>query len=356
MMYSFRVAAFLLFSLSLSGAASIYESEHCPTLKADFTRRQLNEWSSSTPFTIADGGDGNDKAKHVPVLTISEDGGSFTIVVGNGNEENGVWHPQVASDDPDVVHFVTHIYAEDQDGNVIYMRTLNPQEGEPASLTTLVPEGVTELTPYAFCNLHGLWVGDAVSTGGTEQTDRISSCAESDVLQWVEGAWPSVKADLERQQKVTFGSDAPYTESDSEKHTPFITFNGDGTASILVGSVDGGIHPMLGSADGVEEPHWITEVYIVDDQDNFITLKTLDPTGVDEAAFDFSVPENAQNLTAYIWCNIHGLYVGPTVNVTSIDSTQEAGSGKTQENVNSASEVLASIGSSVVAVLLTHLM
>eukprot|EP00804_Cyclotella_cryptica_P001293 CCRYP_017902-RA/>CCRYP_017902-RA protein AED:0.05 eAED:0.05 QI:0/0/0.5/1/0/0.5/2/618/275 len=220
MLMYYCIATILLSSLSLSGAASNYESEHCPTLKADFTRRQLNEWSSSTPFTIADGGDGNDKAKHVPVLTISEDGGNFTIVVGNGNEENGVWHPQVASDDPNVVHFVTHIYAEDQasffDGNVIYMRTLNPQAGEPATITTLVPEGVTELTPYSFCNLHGLWVGDTVSTGGTEQTDRIITCAGSDALEWVEGAWPSVKADLQRQQMVTFGSDAPYTESDSE--------------------------------------------------------------------------------------------------------------------------------------------
>lgn len=114
MMFCYLATIICLSSFSLSAAASTYESEHCPTLKADFARRQLAEWASSTPFTIANGGDGYDKAKHVPVLTLSEDGGSFTIVVGNGNEENGVWHPQVASDDPDVVHFVSHIYVEDQ--------------------------------------------------------------------------------------------------------------------------------------------------------------------------------------------------------------------------------------------------
>ncbi|KAL7521287.1 hypothetical protein ACHAWX_005957 [Stephanocyclus meneghinianus] len=341
----------------MSAAASTYASEHCPTLKADFARRQLAEWASSTPFTIANGGDGYDKAKHVPVLTLSEDGGSFTIVVGNGNEENGVWHPQVASDDPDVVHFVSHIY----DGNVIFMRTLNPQAGEPATVTGLVPEGITALTPFEFCNKHGLWMGDTVSTGGVEQTDRIITCSESDALQWVEGAWTSLKADFERQQRNTFGSDAPYTETDSEKHTPFITVNGDGTASILVGSVDGGIHPMVGSADGVEEPHWITEVFIVDDQDNFITLKALDPTGVDQAAIAFSLPENSLSVTAYIWCNIHGLYVGPTVNITSTDSIQEtagsdevqetAGSDEAEDKSNSASGILATSSLSAVAAL-----
>ena len=113
---------------------------------------------------------------------------------------------------------------------------------------------------------------------------------------------------------------------------------------------------MIGSADGVEEPHWITEVYVVDDQDNFISLKTLDPTGVDQATFEFSVPENAQNLTAYIWCNIHGLYAGPTVNVTSIDSTEGALSGETEVKANSASAVLAFVSSSVVAVLVAQFM
>ena len=49
-----------------------------------------------------------------PVLTLSEDGSSATIVVGNGDEEDGVWHPMIASDDPNAVHFITHIMVKDQ--------------------------------------------------------------------------------------------------------------------------------------------------------------------------------------------------------------------------------------------------
>ena len=32
----------------------------------------------------------------------------------NGDEEDGVWHPMIASDDPSTVHFITHIMVKDQ--------------------------------------------------------------------------------------------------------------------------------------------------------------------------------------------------------------------------------------------------
>ena len=84
-------------------------SKFCPTLYSDFTRRQLSEFNSPDgPFGISGG------AKHVPVLTLSDDGKTATVVVGNGNEEGGIWHPMVASDDPETVHFITHILVKDQ--------------------------------------------------------------------------------------------------------------------------------------------------------------------------------------------------------------------------------------------------
>lgn len=95
--------AFLSFASTVTGVRVL--SEHCSTIKADFARRQLNEWNSTEAFTIGSircpDGVGN-----VPVLTVSEDGSSFQIDVPIGS--------QVATDDPDTVHFVTHTYAEDQ--------------------------------------------------------------------------------------------------------------------------------------------------------------------------------------------------------------------------------------------------
>jgi desulfoferrodoxin (superoxide reductase-like protein) len=100
------------------------------------------------------------------------------------------------------------------------------------------------------------------------------------------------------------------------KHTPYITFNDSAnTATVLVGSEEGEIHPMVGSLDGVTEPHWITEIWIVDDQGFTQKLNALDPTGVEYASIEFTPPSDSKTLTAYIWCNIHGLYVGPTVDV-----------------------------------------
>ncbi len=49
----------------------------------------------------------------MPFLSVSEDGLTGSVVVGNG-DDGGVWHPMVASDDPAVVHFVTHIMVQDQ--------------------------------------------------------------------------------------------------------------------------------------------------------------------------------------------------------------------------------------------------
>ena len=165
------------------------------------------------------------------------------------------------------------------------------------------------------------------------------------------GAWPSVHADFMRQQKETYGSDVPFTEDDGEKHTPYITLANDGkSAYIFVGKEDGGpVHPMVGSSDGIAEPHWITELYVVDQDDNIIVMKSLDPTGVNEARMEFDVPDDVDSLTAYSWCNIHGLWVGPTVEVEMDDSEEEKGDGMAQETKSStaAGGVVSSIGSAL---------
>lgn len=139
-----------------------------------------------------------------------------------------------------------------------------------------------------------------VPVSETETSAASDGCAVSD---FAEGAWPSVHADFLRLQAEVFQSETPFTEADGEKHTPYITVNDDGTSSILVGKVGGEIHPMNGSSDGVTEPHWITEIYVVDQDDNIVAMKSLDPTGVTEATMTFDTPEGATTLQAYSWCS-----------------------------------------------------
>jgi len=99
------------------------------------------------------------------------------------------------------------------------------------------------------------------------------------------------------------------------KHIPYITLNEDGvTGSIIVGVEPDPVHPMIGSVDGITDPHWITEVYVVDaDTGKIITMKSLDPTGVDAATMEFDIPTGTESIVAYEWCNIHGLWESPKV-------------------------------------------
>lgn len=94
-------------------------SEYCPTIYADFVRRQLAYFSPDGIYVAQEG----ESQKHTPFLTLSDDGTSATVVVGNGDEEGGVYHPMTASADPDEVHFVTHILVKDQVRN---LQQINP--------------------------------------------------------------------------------------------------------------------------------------------------------------------------------------------------------------------------------------
>eukprot|EP00571_Detonula_confervacea_P017211 CAMPEP_0172312200 /NCGR_PEP_ID=MMETSP1058-20130122/17014_1 /TAXON_ID=83371 /ORGANISM="Detonula confervacea, Strain CCMP 353" /LENGTH=348 /DNA_ID=CAMNT_0013025593 /DNA_START=40 /DNA_END=1086 /DNA_ORIENTATION=+ len=336
-------------TLLVSAASTVFAaSEFCPTMYADFHRRQLAHFSDEV-FVLEEGA----SAKHIPFLTLSDDSKTGTIVVGNGGEEGGIWHPMSASDDPDQVHFVTHIMVKDQDGKVVILESMDPTVEAPATMTFAVPAGVTQLTPYEWCNLHGLWKGEPVMVP-TEQLEKGSSavCGASD---YAKEAWPSVHADFMRQQKDTFNSTTPFTETDGVKHTPYITLKDDGTASILVGNIDVALHPMNGSPDGIAEPHWITEIYVVDQSGNIVAMSSLDDTGVDTATLDFEVPEGAESVQAYAWCNIHGLWKGSVVEVETTASDGEQSEIESSDGDAASATATASAGFAVGAALLVTL-
>ena len=176
----------------------------------------------------------------------------------------------------------------------------------------------TNIKQLICSNIHGLWVGETVSIPVTTAEARSGS-SDCEVSQYPEGAWESVHADFLRQQKETYQSDTPFKEEDGVKHIPYITLNEDGvTGSIIVGVEPDPVHPMIGSADGITDPHWITEVYVVDaDTGKIITMKSLDPTGVDAATIEFDIPAGTESIIAYEWCNIHGLWESPKVETTT---------------------------------------
>lgn len=275
----------------------------CNTMHEEYVRRQLQDYGSETPFDETSG------TKHVPYITV--DGTTATVVVGNGDVEGGVWHPMVNSDDPTEVHFITHMYVVDQDANIIAMKTMDPALGGPATMTFEIPAHTSTVTAYEWCNLHGLWVGPTVAVTPANDAPH-AECTKDNPLPNSYGAFA---ADFVRlQQLPPFISTIPYSGGNN-KHTPFITLKSNFSGEVCVG-VEGLMHPMKGNADvsDGEDVHWITDIYVLNQDQNIVAMKSLDPSDVDTACMDFIFsPEDATELTAYSWCNIHGLWIGPTV-------------------------------------------
>lgn len=174
-------------------------------------------------------------------------------------------------------------------------------------------------------------------------------------------AWTSVHADFLRLQNSTFESESAFAESDGVKHTPYMTFseitNGKAkVAKVLVGKIEGGpLHPMVGLDDGelagVDEPHWITEIYIVDQDGTIVAMHSLDVgEDVEMATAAFDVPDGAETLQAYAWCNLHGLWGGPVVSTTVDESSSTSPSSSS--GASSPSAVVARAAALAATVLL----
>jgi len=225
----------------------------------------------------------------------------------------------VASNDSATVHFVTHIYVVDQDGDIVGMDALDPVQGAPAMAEFDIPNGTLALQAYEWCNKHGLWQGPVVNVISTLSTEATCSKDDIDVA-----AYDSYDADFRRRQAMDpFQKAEPYTEADGKKHTPYIEVVNN-TAIVTVG--DGSpFHPMKDSSDP-SEVHFVTHIWVVDQAGNIVVMRNLDPYGVDKATITFGLPSNATSLTAYEFCNLHGLWKGPTVSITNDDSDLNAGS------------------------------
>ena len=131
---------------------------------------------------------------------------------------------------------------------------------------------------------------------------------------------PTLEAELKRRQLSEFGEEDPY--DDLSKHTPFIEVDGS-EAVVTVGSEVYAFHPMTHSSDPAVV-HWINYIYVVDQNGDIIESVTLSPKE-SKAEIRFTIPDGVESITAYEFCNKHGLWKGPTVNLdaTSNDTSEE---------------------------------
>ena len=80
--------------------------------------------------------------KHIPSVSVN---GNDVVITAN----------HVMTEE----HYIQFMWLKDTKTNeVVLAQELTPSEDQPI-LKAKVPSGV-ELTPYLFCNLHGLWKGE----------------------------------------------------------------------------------------------------------------------------------------------------------------------------------------------------
>ena len=136
---------------------------------------------------------------------------------------------------------------------------------------------------------------------------------------------------LRRQEFEDFSTSGPFTVVNGTKHTPYITFNQDGSkATVTVGDGDvvGGVyHPVKPSAYP-DEVHFVTHIWVLDQDENVIVLDATDPSsGTTPVTFTFDTPEGVTSMVAYEWCNLHGLWMGPEVTVPIDNSATQRAAG-----------------------------
>lgn len=57
-------------------------------------------------------------------------------------------------------HWIELVFVTDEGGEVAACAKFTPTDAE--ALLSFAPEAGKTYTPYAYCNLHGLWKGDSV--------------------------------------------------------------------------------------------------------------------------------------------------------------------------------------------------
>eukprot|EP00944_MAST-04C_sp_MAST-4C-sp1_P006407 g6407.t1 len=88
---------------------------------------------------------------HTPVLTKNSDG-SVTVKVN---------HVMVAADGEKDDHWIEYVYARDSAGTIVAIQKFVPTDENP-TITFTPAEGAGTITPFSYCNKHGMWKGSSL--------------------------------------------------------------------------------------------------------------------------------------------------------------------------------------------------
>jgi desulfoferrodoxin (superoxide reductase-like protein) len=114
------------------------------------SRADALEGQQASVYSVSDPGPWAGKeGSHVPSMAVAAQ-----ISV---DSSHGMTKDQADTDD----HWITTVYVKDQDGVVIHLQEFDGSE-EVATISFAPPESTSQVTAFAYCNLHGLWQSDAM--------------------------------------------------------------------------------------------------------------------------------------------------------------------------------------------------
>lgn len=118
----------------------------------------------------------------------------------------------------------------------------------------------------------------------------------------VNNDWETRATELEALTEVrTEANPGPWSEKVGG-HLPAVEFDMDNT------------NVTVRTSHGMSEDHYITTIYIRDQNGVVVGLKELNPTD-SEAAADFTLPEGTTAITAYSYCNLHDHWMTESVTI-----------------------------------------
>jgi len=316
-----------VFQAFLALAVVVRGQLKCDAMFAEMLHRQFIEQNLTTAFVNTGDILGS---LHDPIMTYTQNTTTGMVqgkvLMGIGNDPkvsppakcpNMCVHPLVASNDPDKVHFITTIMIVDENKNVLAMGELTAEDsgGKVAALDFNFPTPMS-MTPYVFCSIHGLWKGDTIQFlggGSSKPTCEITKCLkEQDAV-----AVGSNIAALKHRQNTTHQTNEAFPVDDTvlnALHRPVLTKEGDLVKVMIgmgskgpAGCPNGCYHPVVATADPTAV-HWPEYVYVVNEAGVVVFFVEIAPTVPDPVTLVFETPAKSHTLTAYVYCNIHGLF------------------------------------------------
>ena len=195
--------------LSLIPTFGRESAAYCQTLHVDFLQIQWEHFSEDgSVFTFVN------RTKNTPHITFHEYAMKATTKISNVYEEGGKYHPVVPSDDPDKVHYETHIYVVDEGGEIVALQAMDPSSGMVTAMMAFdIPSGAKSLVANEFCNIHGLWMGPEVSVPEFSDGNIYDQVCE--VNQHPKGSHESIVTEIFCEQHQYFYQEL-YTVNDGE--------------------------------------------------------------------------------------------------------------------------------------------